>query len=147
MADGDNAKVGRVQETSRQKKWVRHKDDDHVVRKRLPPRLPKRPNDVYVTNRSNFQCELAKCEKLLEGGETEIFIHGMGAAVNRAVNLALQLETKYLGTVQLSVNTSTTTLVDDLEPLHDQATYETQSRQNSVVHIRIQRTVLAGAQK
>lgn len=58
-----------------------------------------------------FQSELAKCEKLLEGGETEVFVHGLGGAVNRAVNLALQLESKFLGTVQLTVNTSTATLI------------------------------------
>lgn len=48
-----------------------------------------------------------------------MFIHGMGAAVNRAVNLALQIESKFLGTVQLSVNTSTTTLVGMLSDLGD----------------------------
>ncbi|XP_026273920.1 ribonuclease P protein subunit p20 [Frankliniella occidentalis] len=146
MAEADNSRSDRNQEN---KHWNRNKkvtDKDHVVRKRQPPRLPKRPNDIYVTNRSNFQSELDKCLKLLESGEKEVFVHGLGAAVNRAVNLALQLESKFLGTVQLTVNTSTTTLIDDLEPLHDQATYETQTRQNSVVHIRIQRTALAGAQ-
>lgn len=61
-----------------------------------------------------FQSELAKCEKLLEGGETEVFVHGLGSAVNRAVNLALQLETKFLGTVQLTVNTSTATLIGEM---------------------------------
>lgn len=153
MAEGDNASSSRNQpKDSGHKKWSRSQrvgqgDNDHVVRKRQPPRPPKRPNDVYVTNRSNFQSELAKCEKLLEGGETEVFIHGLGAAVNRAVNLALQLESKYLGTVQLTVNTSSATLIDDLEPVHDQATYDTQTRQNSVIHIRVHRTALAGAQK
>lgn len=48
-----------------------------------------------------------------------MFVHGMGAAVNRAVNLALQIETKFLGSVQLSVNTSTTTLVGMLSKLSD----------------------------
>lgn len=132
-------------ESGHQKRFHKKGDNDHVVRKRLPPRPPKRPNDVYVTNRSNFQSELAKCQKLLEDGEKEVFIHGMGAAVNRAVNLALQLESKFVGGVQVAVNTSTTTLVDDLEPLHDQATYDTQTRQNSVVHIRIQRIAPAPA--
>ena len=60
-----------------------------------------------------LQSELSKCQKILEDGEKEVFIHGMGAAVNRAVNLALQLESKFLGTVQLTVNTSTTTLVGE----------------------------------
>lgn len=133
-----------------QKQWVRNKraaDTGHVVRKRAPPRLPKRPNDIYITTRSTFQSELDKCQKLLESGEKEVFVHGMGRAVNRAVNLALQLESKFPGTVQLAVNTSTTTVVDDLEPLHDQASYETQTRQNSVVHIRIHKTPLGEVQK
>jgi hypothetical protein len=37
-------------------KRQRYKSDcDHVLKKRLPPRLPRRSNDIYVTNKSNYQ--------------------------------------------------------------------------------------------
>ncbi|XP_047121506.1 ribonuclease P protein subunit p20-like isoform X1 [Schistocerca piceifrons] len=86
-------------------------NNDHVLRKRLPPRLPRRKQDIYITNKSNYKGQLARSEKLLESGEPEIVIHGLGAAVTRAVNLALQLKEKFLGTVELSVNTSTVDIV------------------------------------
>lgn len=126
------------------KRDVSKSKHDHVLRKRLPPRLPRRKQDIYITNKSNYKGQLARSEKLLESGEPEIVIHGLGAAVTRAVNLALQLKEKFLGTVELSVNTSTVDIVDDLEPLEDQAEYETNTRQNSSVHIRVYRIALGG---
>lgn len=30
-------------------------DSDYILRKRLPPRLPLRNNDIYITNKSNYQ--------------------------------------------------------------------------------------------
>lgn len=49
--------------------------------------------------------------KLLESGQNEIIIHGLGAAVTIAVNIALQLQDKFHGTVKLAVNTSTVDIV------------------------------------
>ncbi|KDR22132.1 ribonuclease P protein subunit p20 [Zootermopsis nevadensis] len=130
------------------KKPQRYKSDsEHVIRKRLPPRLPRRNNDIYITNKSNYQSQLVRCEKLLNDGESDIVIHGLGAAIPQAVNLALQLKTKHLGTVEVAVNTSTVDIVDDLEPIHDEGEYGTQTRQNSSVHIRVYRTALRGAQR
>lgn len=47
----------------------------------------------------------------MNDGESEIVIHGLGAAVPRAVNLALHLKTKHLGTVEVAVNTSTVDII------------------------------------
>jgi ribonuclease P/MRP protein subunit RPP20 len=47
----------------------------------------------------------------LNEGEPEIVIHGLGAAVPRAVNLALQLKAKHMGTVEVAVNTSTVDII------------------------------------
>jgi hypothetical protein len=49
MADAEE-RVGRVDKRQRYKS-----DGDHVIRKRLPPRLPRRSNDIYITNKSNYQ--------------------------------------------------------------------------------------------
>ncbi|XP_041481420.1 ribonuclease P protein subunit p20-like [Lytechinus variegatus] len=110
------------------------------IRKRQPRRLPKRKNDIYVTRKSNFASQMEKCEKLFDGGEKEVFIHGLGAAINRALNIALQLETRSLGTLQISISTSTVNLVDDIEPLCDEGDFDTRERSNSAVHIRVFRT-------
>ncbi|PNF43332.1 Ribonuclease P protein subunit p20, partial [Cryptotermes secundus] len=146
MADAEGRRFGgRSDKQDKRKKYKC--DSDYALRKRLPPRLPRRNNDIYITNKSNYQGQLSRCEKLLNEGESDIVIHGLGAAVPRAVNLALQLKTKHLGTVEVAVNTSTVDVVDDLEPLDDQGEYETHVRQNSSVHIRVYRTALRGAQR
>lgn len=62
------------------------------------------------------QGQLSRCEKLLNDGESEIVIHGLGAAVPRAVNLALHLKSKHLGTIEVAVNTSTVDIVGGYIP-------------------------------
>ncbi|XP_073973743.1 ribonuclease P protein subunit p20 [Rhodnius prolixus] len=111
-------------------------DSDHVVKKRVPPRDSKKPGDVYITNKSNFKAQLNECLKKLENSE-EITLHGLGAAVTRAVNLALQIEEQLGATHIIDVTTSTLKLLDDLEPLHDSVDPLTQTRSNSSVHIKI----------
>ena len=37
-------------------------------RKRPPRRLSQRPNDIYVTRKSEFGAQLARCSKLLDQG-------------------------------------------------------------------------------
>ncbi|CAG0890739.1 unnamed protein product, partial [Darwinula stevensoni] len=86
--------------------------------------------------------ELAKykvCEKLIESGESELFIHGLGAAVNRAVNLALQLTLQYPEVLGIHCNTSTVELTDDLESHNESMEPRTQKRNNSAIHIRVYR--------
>lgn len=34
--------------------------EEYVVRKRLPRKLPKRQNDIYVTKKTNFSDQLAR---------------------------------------------------------------------------------------
>ena len=49
----------------------------------------------------------------------EVTIHGLGAAIHRAINLALQLQETSSHSLQISATTSTVELTDDLEPLTD----------------------------
>lgn len=44
-------------------------------------------------------------------------LHGLGAAVPRAVNLALELKKKHLGTIEVAVNTSTVDVVGQYSSL------------------------------
>lgn len=57
----------------------------------LPPQMPRRGFDVYVTRRTNFPAQLARCRKLLRRPPHLCWVHGLGAALPRAANLALQL--------------------------------------------------------
>lgn len=54
---------------------------------------------------------MSQCEKLIREGEEEIVLHGIGAAIQRTINLALQFSEKYEGVFKLHVETSTVTLV------------------------------------
>ncbi|XP_054271420.1 ribonuclease P protein subunit p20 [Macrosteles quadrilineatus] len=113
-----------------------NKNNSFNVRKRGPPHV-RRNNDIYVTSKSNFQGQLSQCDKLFQEGEEAIFLHGIGAAIPRTINLALQLNERYPGAYEVNVETSTVTLVDDLEPLDDSADYDTRTRQNSSIKIKI----------
>lgn len=113
-------------------------NEELVLRKRLPRKLPKRDCDVYVTRKTNFSQQLKRCQQILDNGNV-VCIHGLGIAINRAINLALQLKAIGLGTVEVSVHTSTVELLDDLEPLTDERDADTLSRNNSAVHIRVYR--------
>eukprot|EP00061_Rhincodon_typus_P015680 g43487.t1 len=94
---------------------------EYTLRKRLPRKLPKRKNDIYVNMKTDFKAQLARCQKMLDSGcFSEICIHGLGLAINRAINIALQLQGGSFGSLQIAANTSTVELVDDLEPEVDE---------------------------
>ncbi|XP_067682768.1 ribonuclease P protein subunit p20-like [Haliotis asinina] len=112
--------------------------EEFTLRKRLPPKLPKRKDDVYVTRKTDFQAQMKRCQNILDSGN-EVYIHGLGAAVNRAINLALQLKANGRGTIGVSCRTSTVELTDDLEPNNDETEADTSLRNNSAVHIKVYR--------
>nr|XP_037290275.1 LOW QUALITY PROTEIN: ribonuclease P protein subunit p20-like [Rhipicephalus microplus] len=113
--------------------------DEYQMRKAQTSKsqLPRRENDLYVNMSTNFKGQLERCRKLIDSGKTEVFVHAMGAAVGRAINLALQVEANYQGLLEMDVRTSTVGVVDDLEPLADDLEPTTQTRQTSAVHIRL----------
>ncbi|XP_068673138.1 ribonuclease P protein subunit p20-like isoform X1 [Montipora foliosa] len=109
----------------------------HVRKKRQPQRKLKRRNDIYVNRKTDFAAHLERCQKSLDSSEQEVIIHGLGAAINRAMNLALQLEHKGQGTVEVSATTSSVKLVDDYEPEDDDHEGYSKVRTNSAIHIRV----------
>ena len=111
--------------------------EDYQFQKRLPPTFPRRKNDVYINQKSPFIAQFSKCKSLLSNGEKEICIHGLGASVNTAVNLALQLKSYFLDTVVLDTNTSTVNLVDDYIPTTNKGRHRTEYRKNSAILIKI----------
>lgn len=111
--------------------------EEYRFQKRLPPTFPRHKNDVYINHKSPFIAQFNKCKSLLSNGDKEICIHGLGASVNTAINLALQLKSYFLDTVVLDTNTSTVNLVDDFIPTTNKGKYRTEFRKNSAVHIKI----------
>jgi len=111
-------------------------NEECVLLKRLPRKLPKRDCDVYVTRKTDFRQQLKRCQKILDNGNL-VCIHGLGVAIDRAINLALQLQASGMGMVELSTHTNTVELVDEIEPLTDDKDYDAISRNNSAIHIRV----------
>ena len=111
---------------------------EYQMKKRLPVRLFRGKNDVYVTLATNVKAQVLRCQQVLDRMD-EVFIHGLGRAADRAINVALQLQENGIGTVNVAVNTSTVELIDDFEPLSDELDVETRTRLNSAVHIQVYR--------
>jgi len=111
-------------------------NEEFVLRKRLPRSLPREPNDVYITRKTPFKVQLDRCQELLDSGET-VFVHGLGAAVSRAINVALAVKKNNCGSVDLDVRTATVNLVDDIDYADEDRIPSVQTRPNSVVHIKL----------
>ncbi|KAJ3183200.1 ribonucleases P/MRP protein subunit pop7 [Gaertneriomyces sp. JEL0708] len=115
------------------------KDEGSLARHKRPPqRAPTLSNDIYVSRKSSFLALAKRAQKLLDGKEfTFLTIHGMGAALNRAIQLALHLREKNNSRISWTITTSSVTLIDDVEPedVDDETACEV--RQNSAIHIRI----------
>jgi len=157
MNESSNGSDGKSQDKKEVKFWL--DPEEYTIRKRLPPTLPKRNSDVYVTNKTNFKAQLNRCQRLIDEGllisntdniKTKedicnkvvlVYLHALGAAIPRALNLALQLQRNYGPRVILDTATSTVELTDDFEPVsHDNSNSKetvTQTRYNSAVHIKI----------
>ncbi|CAB3261642.1 unnamed protein product [Arctia plantaginis] len=127
------------------KRPKRYPNKNYAVKKRLPARPLDGANVIFITKKTNFKAQLDKCCELLTRGEKEIILHGLGAAIQRCCNLALQLEILFSGTCQIEVNTGTVDLIDDLEPLTEDLDFDAQVRCSSSIHIRIFRTAMLGA--
>ncbi|TPX70589.1 hypothetical protein SpCBS45565_g01658 [Spizellomyces sp. 'palustris'] len=106
--------------------------------KRAPPRPPTLANDIYVSRKSQFVALSKRAQKLLDSSDfTFLTIHGLGAAINRAIELALYLREKNPDRITWTITTSSVILVDDIEPEDVEADVYTEPRQNSAIHIRV----------
>eukprot|EP00742_Colponemidia_sp_Colp-10_P011583 GILJ01012895.1.p1 GENE.GILJ01012895.1~~GILJ01012895.1.p1 ORF type:complete len:137 (+),score=14.93 GILJ01012895.1:43-411(+) len=110
-------------------------------------RFSKRPafrphaaaNEIYITRQKNLIVYFNRAQELFDSGESEVVIHGLGAAIEPAIRLANLIKQRSLGKYTLSVNTNTVPLIDDYEPLQPDVEEKAQVRYNSAVHIRIRK--------
>lgn len=77
-------------------------------KKRAPPKNFTRKNDIYVTNKTDFRATLKKVCGILNSEQGECYLHCMGSAINRGINLALKLSEEF--DFKFEANTSTVTL-------------------------------------
>ena len=107
--------------------------EEYAIRKRLPPSLPRRNIDIYISNKTAFKAQLERCRQFIEKGESEFYLHSLGSAIPRALNLALQIQKDNINCVSLDTVTSTLELTDDFESTANLDNH----RHNSAVHIKI----------
>jgi hypothetical protein len=98
---------------------------DELV-KRTVIREEKGKNDLFVSRNTKTVVAIKKAQKLLVGcgaslhfllsRNKEVTIHGLGAAMHKAIKIAQLLVSNSLGDLQMSPTTSTEVLVDDFEP-------------------------------
>ncbi|KAF9976053.1 ribonucleases P/MRP protein subunit pop7 [Actinomortierella ambigua] len=109
------------------------------IRKRAPLRPPTLVNDIYVTNTSSYKGQLHRAKKLLvEDGHDHILLHAVGAAIERAIAVAMGVSEACSGQVRCQTETSTVKLVDDIIPTDTEKDLDTQIRNNSAITIRIE---------
>lgn len=66
MADAEGRR-GRGRSDKQDNKHQKYKcDSDYILRKRLPPRLPRRNNDIYITNKSNYQVCICRIHPIIK---------------------------------------------------------------------------------
>ncbi|XP_022663250.1 ribonuclease P protein subunit p20-like [Varroa jacobsoni] len=119
------------------KKRVQFDKSEYELRKRPPPQMPRSPNHVYVNTRTEFKHQFERAKDVLLGGGKEVHIHGIGAAVNRAINIALQVQSHFGEVMGTDVRTGTIEVTDDLEPLANDVEPQSQKRKVSTIHIRV----------
>ncbi|PAV77117.1 hypothetical protein WR25_14222 isoform C [Diploscapter pachys] len=77
-------------------------------RKRLQPsKCSTSPNHFYITKKTSLQGEARKLEKALNEKFDEVFVHGLGTAINKTVDLAFEMDRLMGGTVGCHIQTST----------------------------------------
>lgn len=134
-----------VKQKSNQSPKVCHQRDrgghpsTHLRKKKALKRLihQKRLNDIYINHHSDFSSQLAQCRKLIDQGLSTLYIHGLGVAINRAINLALQLKETSDNKLSVSATTTTVEVTDDMEPLTEDGDYYTHTRKVSALNITI----------
>jgi len=72
-----------------------------------------------------------------------VTIHGLGVAINKVVDIANRVLQTHIGSVQVSVHTSSVPLVDDYEPLAVDLPPISQIRLSSAIHVTLTPVALA----
>lgn len=121
------------------KKQPIKKTNNHYQKRKPPPNPRKRQNDIYITTKSNFKAQQKHCKDLLNAGIKEIYLHCLGNAIIRGLNLALNLVDNSNDSLTYDINTSTIQLIDEYHPLCDDEDISIQRRNNSAIHIKIAR--------
>ncbi|PIC35062.1 hypothetical protein B9Z55_014535 [Caenorhabditis nigoni] len=111
----------------------------NTVNRRPPVKPCEEPNHIYITRKTNVESQAKTAEEMLNNSFDEIYIHGMGASVNKALVFAMEVERKFGGSVKSDIQTSTVQCTDDIVSLLDLEQTDTRHRSVSAVHVHLYR--------
>ena len=98
-------------------------------------------NELYVDNTQPFNQQLERAWRILDEGKLDhVLVHGIGPAMQRVINLALQIKLRGNGMFDVSATTHTVQLHDDLNDT-ETGLVTSQTRRNSSISIKIFRTL------
>lgn len=116
------------------------KSRDSKVKKN-PPVHSRGINEIYVDTTQPFNQQLERAWRILNEGKLDhVLVHGIGPAMQRVINLALQIKLRGNGMFDVSATTHTVYLHDDINDL-DTGAVTSQTRKNSSISIKIFRTL------
>lgn len=120
----------------------RFDETNNEMRRRPPVKPSSDPNHIYITRKTNVESQVKSAETMLNNSFDEVFIHGMGASINKALVFAMELERKFGGSVKSDIQTSTVQCTDDIVSLLELDKNETRHRSVSAVHVHLYRDSL-----
>ncbi|KAG2205546.1 hypothetical protein INT47_005921 [Mucor saturninus] len=109
------------------------------IHKRAPQRPAAVPTDIYISNKSKTHATIKRVTRLmLKENHKSVTLHGLGAMVIRATSMALAAQEALENQIILKPITETITLTDDIIPEDMDKDLDTQKRQTSIIHIKLE---------
>lgn len=95
------------------------------------------PNEIYFTRKKPPIIYYNRVKELISENVQEIKILAVGAAIKKAVDLALRIEREFAN-IKLKVETDTINLIDDfIDEFENELEGKSKIRKNSVIRITI----------
>ena len=100
-------------------------------------------NELYMDTTQPFNQQLERAWRILDEGKLDhVLVHGIGPAIQRVINLALQIKLRGNGMFDVSTTTHTVHLHDDINDA-ETGLVTSQTRRNSSISVKIFRTLNA----
>ncbi|ORZ40899.1 hypothetical protein BCR44DRAFT_24231 [Catenaria anguillulae PL171] len=116
--------------------------EPHKRIKKNPVKQSPRPFDIYVTDKKStpVRAYVARAQQLLDKEHQPfVVIHGLGKAIYKATLVATVLQERCVGNLNMTVETDTVQLADELDYKNEDLEPEMDVRNSSAIHITVSR--------
>lgn len=118
-----------------------HDTSLYVFRRLQAVRHPTPRNEIFISGSIHTAGWIARAQKLLFHADFDrVMLHAVGAAMHRAVLVALRLMANHRDWLETDTQTSSLRLLDEYEPLVPDLPYVQQVRVQSAIHIQVFKT-------